>query len=75
MYSSKCLGVAAGKILGLSIQRGTLPIFDNLPLGGHYYEGGHYRFLTICPWGDTIMRGDIIQQHGVLGPKKKFMFE
>ena len=21
---------------------GTLPIFYILPLGGHYYEGGHY---------------------------------
>ena len=24
--------------------------------------GGHYRFLTFCPWGDTILRGTLFSR-------------
>ena len=48
-----------GKNLGLRIHRIRLGEGDTIK------GGGHYRFLTVCPWAGHYFEGDIIQQHGV----------
>ena len=45
MYSSKMLGC-------VSLENYRFEHSEN-QIGG----GGHSRFLTFCPWGDTILRG------------------